>query len=105
MYYYKKEKTYKEKQQEKVNSIEKFFGKKLVEIAKECSFPEYCVTVLEDDERGLHQRFPKVYNNIISCSYAKDERTPMEYAKDLVIAWVFESYVMENLKKTRSFCC
>lgn len=99
MLYYNKVKTYKEKQNEKVQKIEKFFGKNIVDIAKECNFPEYSILVLNDDERGLHQCYPKVYNNILSCSYAADMRTPMEYAKDLVLAWVFEAYVMENLKK------
>lgn len=97
-YFEKKVKTYKERQDEKVAKIEKFFNKKIVDIAKECKFPEYSILVLENDERGLHHKYPRIYQNILSCSYAADSRTPMEYAKDLVIAWVFEAYVMENLR-------
>ena len=91
-------KTYIEQQDEKVNKIEKFFNKDIISIAEECKFPEYSILVLKGDEEQLKAKFPDIYRNIISCAYAADKRTPMQYAKDLVMAWLFEAYVMENLK-------
>ena len=99
MLYYKVEKTYAERQAEKVSKIEKFFNKSVVNIAKECNFPDYTILVLQDNEVELRSKHKDVYDNIMSCVYAADERRPMEYAKDLIIAWIFEAYVMENLKK------
>lgn len=99
MLYYSISKSYEEKQNEKVKKIEKFFGKDVISIAQECGFPYYTTLILKNDEKGLKDRFRNIYNNIMSCHYAADNRTPMEYAKDLVLAWIFEAYVMENLKK------
>lgn len=99
MLYYKVEKTYAEKQKEKVDKIERFFGKDVIGIAKECNFPDYTLLILQNKENELKDKYKTIYDNIISCAYAADERTPMEYAKDLVLAWIFEAYVMENLKK------
>ena len=99
MYFVKSQKSYKELQNEKVAKIEKFFNKPIVEIAKECAFPDYVILILNDDEQGLKTNYSEIYKNILSCGYAADKRSPMEYAKDLVIAWLFEAYVMENLMR------
>ena len=97
LYYERKAKSYKELQDEKVAKIEKFFNKSVVNIAEDCKFPEYAILILKNKYKELEYKYNDIVRNILSCQYAADKRTPMEYAKDLILAWLFESYVMENL--------
>lgn len=77
--------------------LPKFLGKSLVEIAKELNYSEANILVLQDDRSQLAEKYPLVLNNIDSCTHHRDNRTPMQYAQDLVASWIFEDYLVKIL--------
>ena len=71
----------------------------LIEKAKSFRYPQSSICILEGDEDKLKRFFPEAYANLMSCNHHRDRRTPMEYGRDLVASWLFEDYLMENLKE------
>lgn len=78
--------------------LEKFFDETMINIAKKIGYSEENIIILEDNERKLRESYPEVYNNLLSCKHNRDNRTPIEYAQDLVCSWIFEDYLILNLK-------
>ena len=70
----------------------------LVEKAKSYNYPASSVCILSGDEQRLNNEFPETSNNLASCRHNRDRRTPFEYGQDLVASWLFEDFLMENLK-------
>lgn len=52
------------------------------------------ILVLESNEKELKSLYSETYNNIISCVHNRDNRSPMDYARDLVSSWLFEDYIV-----------
>lgn len=71
----------------------------LIEKAKLFNYPASSICILEGDENKLQRCFPEAYNNLNSCKHHRDNRSAMEYGKDLVASWLFEDYLMENLQE------
>lgn len=80
------------------DGVSQFFGLPLDEVAEELGYDEDNILVLRNDEQGLEARYPQTYQNILSCKYQADRRTPMEYARDLVASWLIEDYFLERLQ-------
>ena len=55
------------------------------------------VYILKGEEENLKKRYPDTYENILSCRYHRDRRTPLEYALDLVLGWIMEDFLVESL--------
>ncbi len=70
----------------------------LMPTAERLGYSESNLLILEGNELELRQKYPNVYNNLLSCSHNKDHRTYMEYAQDLVASWVFEDFIMNELE-------
>lgn len=78
--------------------LEKFFDDTIINIAKKMGYTEDNILILESNEDKLKKDYPDIYNNLKSCKYNRDSRTIIEYAQDLVCSWVFEDYLIYNLK-------
>lgn len=83
--------------------VSKFFGQDLAVIAKKLNYSQANILVLEGKEYELKERYPQIYENIYSCGHHADHRTPMEYAKDLVASWIYEDFIIEELKDNGKF--
>lgn len=79
--------------------LEKFFDDSIINIAKKMNYSEDNILILENKENELKIKYPEIYNNLLSCSHNRDFRTPMQYAQDLVCSWLYEDYLLEQLKK------
>ncbi len=79
--------------------LEKFFDKDVISVAKQMGYDEDNILILENKEEELKQRYPEIYNNLISCRHNRDFRTPMQYAQDLVCSWLYEDYLLSELTK------
>lgn len=80
------------------NKLEIFFDDTMINIAKKMGYKEENIIILENNETKLLQKFPDVYQNLLTCNHNRDNRSIMEYAQDLVCSWVFEDYLIYNLK-------
>lgn len=78
--------------------LDEFFDETIVNIAKILGYSFENILVLEDKETLLKTEYPQVYRNLESCNHQRDRRSLMEYAQDLVCSWVFEDYLITNLK-------
>lgn len=78
--------------------LEKFFDDSVINVAKNMNYSEENILILENKENDLKQRYPEIYNNLLSCRHNRDFRTPMQYAQDLVCSWLYEDYLLDKLK-------
>ncbi len=74
-----------------------FFDGKLLQIAEKLGYSEVNLLILKGKEEEIKNRFPQTYMNILSCRHHADNRTLIEYAKDIVSSWVFEDYFMSSI--------
>lgn len=78
--------------------LELFFDNTMINIAKKMDYNEENIIILENNEEKLKNDYPDVYQNLLSCNHNKDYRSFMEYAQDLICSWIFEDYLIFNLK-------
>lgn len=76
-----------------------FLDEDLVSLAQSLNYSDSNILILKGEEKKLQVEYPGVYRNIISCKHNRDSRTPLEYAQDLVASWLFEDYLIDQLKK------
>ena len=70
----------------------------LVPIAERLGYPESSICVLKGDIDVLEKEFPKTCSNLTGCKHNSDNRAPIQYGKDLVASWIYEDFLMEQLK-------
>jgi hypothetical protein len=99
MSYHSQVVIYEHKQQFKIRKLEEFFGDSIENIILNYELPVYMIYIMNGDERALQTRYENIYKSVLSCVHASDARTPLQYAKDIVMAWIFETYIMRNLQK------
>ena len=81
------------------NLLSSLYKKPLFEVEKQLGYSESNILILTDKFDVLKVKFPEVWNEIISCTHNKDERSFEDYAKDLVASWIFEDTLLYYLKK------
>lgn len=74
-----------------------FFGRPLDEAAAEYGYSADNILILQGNGEELRTRFPRIYQNIMSCRYQADRRMPIEYAQDLVASWLIEDYFLKDM--------
>lgn len=74
-----------------------FFKYPLVEVAQNLGYSEDNLLILQGNIQALQNQFPETYQNIMSCRHHRDNRTPLEYAQDLVASWLVEDSFLEVL--------
>jgi len=79
--------------------LESFFDRNMIDIAKELNYSTDNILILQSDENRLQNEFPETYKNLMSCTHNRDSRLPIAYAQDLICSWIFEDYLLENLKE------
>lgn len=106
----KKKKRVDKKQNNTFSDLTKinFFGKPLDKQAEEMGFSEENVMILKGDF-GLwfKHKYAEVYENLKSCCDKNkagnaDKRSPEEFGKDLVAAWLVEDYFLDLLNKNNA---
>lgn len=80
------------------NELSKHFFHDIVTKAREMSYSESNILILEGNEEELRNRFPQVYSDLLSCNHNRDMRTPIQYGQDLVASWLFEDCIVNELK-------
>lgn len=75
--------------------LKTFFEKSLEEIASQLNYSEENILILKGKQDELRIKFPKIYENLVSCRHNRDCRTEIQYAQDLVASWLFEDYIMQ----------
>ena len=78
--------------------LENFFNDEITNIAKNLNYDEDNIIILKGDENELYEKYPETYLNLQSCSHNRDSRSMIEYAQDIVCSWIFEDYLLYNLK-------
>ncbi len=73
--------------------------KSIVDYAIYFGYHESNIMILNGDLDGLKQNHNNIYKNLMTCDHHKDNRTPLQYGRDLVASWIFEDYIYEALKK------
>lgn len=91
-------KIYEQRQKHKIEKLERFFKMSIVDIIKQYKLPTYILYIIDGNEKELKTKYPNIHKNILSCAHATDQRTPLQYARDVALAWIFETYVMQNLR-------
>lgn len=78
--------------------LEKFFDDTMINIAKKMGYSEENILILENNVDRLKLDYQDVYDNLKSCKHNRDNRSEIEYAQDLICSWIFEDYLIYNLK-------
>lgn len=81
------------------DELTKFFNMQLDRIALKINYENDNILILQSNEEELKERYPDIYNNIMSCTHNRDNRTPMQYARDLVASWLFEDYIVKKFNE------
>lgn len=71
----------------------------LTVIARKLNYPASSICVLEGDLKVLGRDYPETASNLISCSHNMDDRSAIVYGQDLVASWIYEDYLMHELKE------
>lgn len=74
-----------------------FFRYPLVKVAQRLGYAQDNLLILQGDIQSLQNLFPETYRNIMSCRHHRDNRTPLEYAQDLVASWLVEDSFLNVL--------
>lgn len=74
-----------------------FFKYPLIRVAQNLGYAQDNLLILQGDIQTLQNQFPDTYRNIMSCQHHRDNRTPLEYAQDLVASWLVEDSFREVL--------
>jgi len=80
------------------DSLSVFLSISLYDLAIKYNYSEENLLILSENENLLKEKYPDVYKNILSCTHNRDKRTPFQYAKDLVSSWLFEDYLINEIK-------
>lgn len=64
----------------------------IVECAEKFKYSGDNMMILRGYEELLKIKYPKTYKNMYSCRHNQDKRTALEYAQDIVAAWLMEDY-------------
>ncbi len=81
------------------DELTKFFQMPLDKLAQKIKYDRSNILVLQGKERELKEEFSEIYDNILSCTHNRDNRTPMQYARDLVASWLFEDYIVSKFNE------
>ncbi len=74
-----------------------FFKYPLIEVARRLDYSQDNILILQGDIETLQKLYPEIYENIMSCHHHRDNRTPLEYAQDLVASWLVEDSFLKVL--------
>lgn len=78
--------------------LSQYFYHGIVNKAIELNYSEPNILILQGEETLFRKKFPHMWTTIESCGHHRDNRTPFEYARDLVASWVFEDCVIGSLR-------
>lgn len=81
------------------DELKKFFNMQLDKLALNLNYKNDNILILQGNEQELKEKYPDIYNNILSCAHNRDNRTPMQYARDLVASWLYEDYIVKKFKE------
>ena len=79
-------------------ALKDYFGKPLVEMARDFGYDESNILILKGDKEELKSRFPDIYGSLDSKRHESGGRDPIDYGRNIVASWLFEDYLLENLK-------
>lgn len=75
-----------------------FLKEDLSMAARRLNYSEELIHILEGRDAEVERAYPAVYSNIVSCRHNRDGRTPFDYARDLIASWIFEDYLIQQIK-------
>ena len=79
--------------------LSKYFSNGVLSSARDMGYSEPNLLVLSGDIDGLQNKYPEVWNSLVSCDHQRDKRSPITYGKDLVASWVFEDCIIGSLRE------
>lgn len=79
-------------------ALSNYFEKPLVDMAKDFGYDESNILILKGKEDELKNRFPDIYKSLDPKRHESGGRPPIEYGRNIVSSWLFEDYLLENLK-------
>ena len=79
------------------NELSRHFFSDIVQTAIDFGYSESNILILLGNEEELRRRFPNVYSNLVSCNHNRDNRSYIEYGRDLVASWLFEDVLVQSL--------
>ena len=79
--------------------LSKLYKKPLYIVGEELGYKKSNILILENKFDRLKNEFPEVWQQIISCTHNKDQRSFEDYSKDLVSSWILEDTLLYYLKK------
>ena len=80
--------------------LAKYFPHGILHKANELGYGEFLTSILKGDIETLEQKYNSVWNNLKNNKYSMDNRTPIEYGRDIVSTWIFEDCVMDTLRSS-----
>lgn len=78
--------------------LSSFLREDLCAAARRLNYSEALICILEGKDVEVEHTYPMVYNNILSCRHNRDGRAPFDYARDLIASWIFEDYLIQQIK-------
>ena len=81
-------------------SLFRSFGVPIAEYAAQQGYHEANLLILRGDLDGLKEKYPQIYENLLSCKHHSDRRTPLEYGQDLVASWLLEDHFLKKLDQS-----
>lgn len=81
----------------KGKALESFFDTTILDVAERFHYSEENMTVLSGNEALFYEKYPDTVKWIKSNAlYRKDNRTPFQFAQNMVRSWLVEDYLALN---------
>ena len=77
----------------------RMFKNGIISKAIELHYSADNICILEGDIGKLEREHRQTYDNLMSCRHNRDNRLPIEYARDLVASWIFEDTLVQQLQE------
>ena len=80
--------------------LSKYFANGVLHKAHELGYGEFLISILKGDEEILEQKYNSVWNELKKCKYHIEDKTPIDFGRDMISTWMFEDCVIGTLKKS-----
>lgn len=70
----------------------------IMQMMKRFGYRDDIFCVMKGERNRLENDYKKTWRNICSCKRKADSRSPMEFARDIVSAWVIEDMIREMIR-------
>ena len=80
--------------------LSKYFANGVINKANELGYGEFLMSILKGDVETLEQKYNSVWNELKKCEYHIENKTSIEFGRDMISTWILEDCIIGTLKNS-----